>query len=151
LSSWRRREHGTTLRREVTLVLDRSGSMAGRKLAQARTDAQQVIAGLADGEGIQILDYGKTKSGITVKALPSISMRLPNGSSSESAISFRSAPRQSCLRTRSCARASACNRCSVTSRTSVSDRPSRRLRRTMDCTTARIFLHLWMSSRESSR
>lgn len=46
------------LRREVTLVLDRSGSMAGRKLEQAKAAALQVLEGLADGEGIQIIDYG---------------------------------------------------------------------------------------------
>ncbi len=49
---------GTAVRREVTLVLDRSGSMAGRKLEQAKAAALQVLEGLADGEGIQILDYG---------------------------------------------------------------------------------------------
>lgn len=46
------------LRREVTLVLDRSGSMAGRKLEQAKVAALQVLEGLADGEGIQIIHYG---------------------------------------------------------------------------------------------
>ena len=46
------------LRREVTLVLDRSGSMAGRKLEQAKAAALQVLEGLDDGEGIQIIDYG---------------------------------------------------------------------------------------------
>jgi Ca-activated chloride channel family protein len=46
------------IRREVTLVLDRSGSMAGRKLEQAKAAALQVLEGLADGEGIQVLDYG---------------------------------------------------------------------------------------------
>lgn len=46
------------LRREVTLVLDRSGSMAGRKLEQAKAAALQVLEGLADGEGIQIIHYG---------------------------------------------------------------------------------------------
>lgn len=46
------------LRREVTLVLDRSGSMAGRKLEQAKLAATQVLEGLADGEGIQIIHYG---------------------------------------------------------------------------------------------
>lgn len=49
---------GLAVRREVTLVLDRSGSMAGRKLEQAKAAALQVLQGLADGEGIQILDYG---------------------------------------------------------------------------------------------
>lgn len=49
---------GTAAKREVTLVLDRSGSMAGRKLEQAKLAALQVLEGLADGEGIQILDYG---------------------------------------------------------------------------------------------
>lgn len=46
------------LRREVTLVLDRSGSMAGRKLQQAKVAALQVLEALADGEGIQIIHYG---------------------------------------------------------------------------------------------
>ncbi len=45
------------LRREVTIVLDRSGSMAGGKLDQARAAALQVVEGLADGEGFQIIDY----------------------------------------------------------------------------------------------
>ena len=44
--------------REITLVLDRSGSMAGEKLEQAKSAAVQVIEGLADGERFQILDYG---------------------------------------------------------------------------------------------
>ena len=51
-------ERGPVLRREVTIVLDRSGSMAGRKLEQAKAAALQVLEGLADGEGIQIIDYG---------------------------------------------------------------------------------------------
>lgn len=46
------------LRREVTIVLDRSGSMAGRKLHQAKLAALQVLAGLQEGEGIQLIDYG---------------------------------------------------------------------------------------------
>jgi len=50
------------LRREVTIVLDRSGSMAGRKLEQAKAAALQVIEGLGDGEGIQIIDYGNDVS-----------------------------------------------------------------------------------------
>ena len=45
------------LRREVTLVLDCSGSMAGDKLDQARTAAQQVLEGLEDGESFNVLVY----------------------------------------------------------------------------------------------
>nr|MCU0867954.1 VIT and VWA domain-containing protein [Planctomycetota bacterium] len=45
-------------RREVTLVIDRSGSMAGRKLEQTKAAALQVLEGLRPGEGFQILDYG---------------------------------------------------------------------------------------------
>jgi Ca-activated chloride channel family protein len=48
------------IRREVTLVLDRSGSMAGKKLQQAKAAALQVLEGLADGEGIQLIDFGNT-------------------------------------------------------------------------------------------
>ncbi|MDP6538702.1 MAG: VIT and VWA domain-containing protein [Planctomycetota bacterium] len=43
--------------REVTLVLDRSGSMAGEKLDQALAAARQVIEGLDDGEAFNVIDY----------------------------------------------------------------------------------------------
>lgn len=58
LASAPKPERTDVLRREVTLVLDRSGSMAGGKLEQARAAALQVLEGLADGETIQVLDYG---------------------------------------------------------------------------------------------
>ncbi len=45
------------LPREVTVVLDRSGSMAGGKLDQAKAAALQVIEGLATGERFNIIDY----------------------------------------------------------------------------------------------
>lgn len=48
------------LRREVTLVLDRSGSMNGDKLAQVREAARQVLAGLEDGELFNILVYNES-------------------------------------------------------------------------------------------
>lgn len=48
------------LRREVTLVLDRSGSMAGAKMDQAIAAAGQILEGLEDGEGFQIVDYSTT-------------------------------------------------------------------------------------------
>jgi Ca-activated chloride channel family protein len=47
----------TPLTREVTLVLDRSGSMAGAKLDRARAAARQVIGGLREGEWFNIIDY----------------------------------------------------------------------------------------------
>ncbi|HJP00642.1 MAG TPA: VIT domain-containing protein [Planctomycetota bacterium] len=43
--------------REVTLVLDRSGSMAGEKMDQALAAAMQVVEGLDDGEAFNIIDY----------------------------------------------------------------------------------------------
>jgi len=44
-------------KREVTIVLDRSGSMAGEKFDQARAAALQVMEGLSEGEAVQIIDY----------------------------------------------------------------------------------------------
>ncbi|MDA1267286.1 MAG: VWA domain-containing protein, partial [Planctomycetota bacterium] len=46
-----------SLRREVTLVIDRSGSMAGEKLDQVKAAALQVLEGLADGEAFNVFDY----------------------------------------------------------------------------------------------
>jgi Ca-activated chloride channel family protein len=48
------------LRREVTLVIDRSGSMRGEKLAQVREAALQVLAGLDDGEAFNVLLYNES-------------------------------------------------------------------------------------------
>lgn len=45
------------LKREVTIVLDRSGSMGGDKIAQAREAARQIIGGLADGEFFNLIIY----------------------------------------------------------------------------------------------
>ena len=47
------------LKREVTVVIDRSGSMAGEKLEQVRTAATQVLEGLADGEAFNIIVYNE--------------------------------------------------------------------------------------------
>lgn len=49
-----------TIKREVILVLDRSGSMNGEKLDQAREAALQVIAGLDDGEFFNIIVYNES-------------------------------------------------------------------------------------------
>ncbi len=47
------------IKREVTLVLDRSGSMNGEKLEQVREAALQVVAGLDDGEAFNIIVYNE--------------------------------------------------------------------------------------------
>jgi Ca-activated chloride channel family protein len=46
-----------SMRRELTLVLDQSGSMRGEKIAQARAAAEQVVAGLRPGEMFNIITY----------------------------------------------------------------------------------------------
>ncbi len=43
--------------REVTIVLDRSGSMAGGKLDQAKTAITQIVESLLPGERFNIIDY----------------------------------------------------------------------------------------------
>lgn len=45
------------LGREVTIVLDRSGSMRGEKMEQAREAARQVLEGLDDRDWFNIIDY----------------------------------------------------------------------------------------------
>ncbi len=52
-----RAEKTTTIKREVTLVIDRSGSMQGEKMEQARAAALQVLSGLENGESFNIIDY----------------------------------------------------------------------------------------------
>ena len=49
-----------SIKREVILVLDRSGSMAGEKLEQVRTAALQVLEGLEDGEAFNIIIYSES-------------------------------------------------------------------------------------------
>lgn len=47
------------IKREVTLVIDRSGSMAGPKLDQVKVAALQVVEGLDDGEGFNLIVYNE--------------------------------------------------------------------------------------------
>ncbi len=47
------------IKREVTLVIDRSGSMAGPKLDQVKAAVLQVIEGLNDGEGFNLIVYNE--------------------------------------------------------------------------------------------
>jgi Ca-activated chloride channel family protein len=50
---------GPAIRREVTLVLDRSGSMNGEKIQQAREAVLQVLSGLEPGEAFRLLVYNE--------------------------------------------------------------------------------------------
>ncbi len=52
-----RSSSAATVHREITLVLDRSGSMSGEKLAQAQQAALQVLAGLEPDEAFNIIAY----------------------------------------------------------------------------------------------
>ena len=56
-------------RREVTLVIDRSGSMRGGKLDQAREAALQVLAGLSDGEAFNVIAYDDGITSLSREAL----------------------------------------------------------------------------------
>ncbi len=57
------------LQRELTIVLDRSGSMQGPKIEQARNAALQVISGLRDGELFNIIDYSDTITSLAPRSL----------------------------------------------------------------------------------
>ena len=53
-------QNAPSLKREVTLVFDRSGSMAGGKIDQVRSAALQIIEGLDDGEPFNIISYNES-------------------------------------------------------------------------------------------
>ncbi len=55
-----RDENAPQLKREVTLVIDRSGSMAGEKLDQVRAAALQVVEGLEEGETFNLIVYNES-------------------------------------------------------------------------------------------
>lgn len=57
LPSEPRNKEAPSIKREVTLVIDRSGSMRGEKIEQARAAALQVVEGLNEGEYFNIIDY----------------------------------------------------------------------------------------------
>jgi len=59
LSPPERDEAAPRLKREVTLVMDRSGSMAGQKLKQVRAAARQIVGGLEDGERLNLITYNE--------------------------------------------------------------------------------------------
>ncbi len=49
-----------TIRREVTVVIDRSGSMRGEKMDQAKAAALMIVEALDEGEAFNIIDYSDT-------------------------------------------------------------------------------------------
>jgi len=52
----------SAIKREVTMVIDRSGSMQGQKLRQVKEAALQVLAGLDEGEFFNFLSYNESVS-----------------------------------------------------------------------------------------
>ncbi len=64
-----RKEHHS-LKREVTLVLDRSGSMNGRKIEQVREAAKQILAALEEGETFNLITYSNTIGVLSNKPVP---------------------------------------------------------------------------------
>jgi Ca-activated chloride channel homolog len=50
----------SAIKREVTLVIDRSGSMRNEKIEQVKEAALQVIAGLKSGEAFNVIIYNNT-------------------------------------------------------------------------------------------
>ncbi|MBI9018728.1 MAG: VWA domain-containing protein [Phycisphaerae bacterium] len=48
------------IKREVTLVIDKSGSMNGQKIEQVKNAALQIISGLDEGEAFNIIAYQNT-------------------------------------------------------------------------------------------
>lgn len=63
--------------REVTLVIDRSGSMGGKKFDQAIAAARQVVEGLAFGEAVQIVDYSTDIGTFAPRAVVKTKESLP--------------------------------------------------------------------------
>lgn len=49
-----------TVKREVIVVIDRSGSMSGEKIRQAKKAALQVVSGLDDGESFNLISYNES-------------------------------------------------------------------------------------------
>lgn len=50
----------TSIKREVTMVIDCSGSMAGEKLEQARAAALQIVESLGPGEAFNVIDFSES-------------------------------------------------------------------------------------------
>ncbi|NLX04174.1 MAG: VWA domain-containing protein [Phycisphaerae bacterium] len=61
------------IKREITLVIDRSGSMNGCKIEQVKEAALQIISGLAEGERFNLLTYQNTVDAFAKQAIPKTS------------------------------------------------------------------------------
>lgn len=62
--------------REVTLVLDRSGSMNGEKIEQVRQAAYQILGGLEEGETFNVIIYNSTVESFSETPVPATSKNL---------------------------------------------------------------------------
>ncbi len=64
------RSEGARIRRELTLVMDCSGSMQGEKIHQVREAARDIIDGLEDGERFNLVTYNQTVTHMSATPLP---------------------------------------------------------------------------------
>jgi Ca-activated chloride channel family protein len=62
-------EDAVAIKREVTLVIDRSGSMRNEKIEQVKEAALQIIAGLNKGEAFNIIIYNNTVQWFSKKSV----------------------------------------------------------------------------------
>jgi Ca-activated chloride channel family protein len=60
---------GPAIKRELTLVIDRSGSMSGEKIQQVRESALQVLAGLEEGESFNLIAYNEAIEAFSAHAV----------------------------------------------------------------------------------
>ncbi|HUT29374.1 MAG TPA: VIT and VWA domain-containing protein [Sedimentisphaerales bacterium] len=58
------------IKREITLVIDRSGSMRNEKIEQVKEAALQIIAGLKQGEAFNVCIYNETVEWFSGKPVP---------------------------------------------------------------------------------
>jgi Ca-activated chloride channel family protein len=58
------------IKREITLVIDRSGSMRNEKVEQVKEAALQIIAGLKNGEAFNVCIYNNTVEWFSKKPVP---------------------------------------------------------------------------------
>ena len=60
----------TPIKREVTLVIDRSGSMRDEKIEQVKEASLQIIAGLQKGEAFNVIIYNNSVQWFSKKPVP---------------------------------------------------------------------------------